>query len=376
MKVVNVVGARPQFIKYFPVLSAIRNPLSGVDDVLVHTGQHYDYSMSKVFFDEFGVKEPEYHLEAGSASHGAQTGVILKKCEEVFLKERPDAVIVYGDTNSTLGAALAAAKIHIPVTHIEAGLRSFNKNMPEEVNRILTDHISTLLFCPGKEAIKNLQAEGFRNVFNDGEIADNTDGLKAGINFPVILNVGDVMYDVLLHAVKIASSRSNILEKLSLSSGEYSVLTIHRAESTDDSAVFSGLVDFVNEVSNGKKVVFPMHPRTRKAFEKSDKKFGNNIMIIEPLGYFDILMLLKNSALVMTDSGGMQKEAYWLQVPCITLRDRTEWVETVDSGWNILYKDFKGPHKPKADGALKYGDGKAAERIIAAVAKLNERTAV
>lgn len=369
-KVVNVIGARPQFIKYFPVAEAFKEAArvgAAVTDILVHTGQHYDYGMSKIFFDELGIREPEYHLGVGSCLHGDQTGQILRKVEEVCLKERPDAVLVYGDTNSTLGAALAASKLHLPVAHVEAGLRSFNKLMPEEINRILTDHVSTLLLCPSKTAVKNLRDEGFRNVLNGGETVDGGfKGVFAEINNPCVINVGDVMYDVLIHASALAEKRSSILSVLGLEPGGYRMLTVHRAESTDDPAAFEEIIGFVNEASSGKTVIFPMHPRTKKSYEGSRKRFSANVRIIEPLGYFDVLKLLKNSALLMSDSGGMQKEAYWLKVPCITLRDRTEWVETVESGWNVLFRDYRGGHSPGGD-ADPYGDGKAAQRIVGAV---------
>ncbi len=371
LKFVNIVGARPQFIKYFPVSEAIKklNSASGkvIEDVLVHTGQHYDYEMSKIFFDEFGIKEPNYHLGVGSGSHGGQTGEIIQKVENVLNTEKPDVVLVYGDTNSTMGAALAAVKIHISVAHIESGLRSYNKYMPEEINRITTDHISTVLFCPSKTAANNLRNEGFRNLLNDGDIV-SLDSFKPGkakfdINASLVINAGDVMYDVLLYSVDIAESRSRILDLLQLNGEDYCVLTLHRAESTDDLEKFEKITRFVSEISSGKTVIFPMHPRTRNVYGKTRSKFGDNIKIIEPVSYFDMLLLMKNSLLVMTDSGGMQKEAYWLKTPCITLREETEWIETIASGWNVLYNDYKGPHETSGN-SLHYGDGRAAERIM------------
>jgi UDP-GlcNAc3NAcA epimerase len=367
-RILNIVGARPQFIKYYPVSRAIgiENAGSGdgIKDILVHTGQHYDYSMSKVFFDEFGIREPDYHLEVGSGCHGLQTGQVMQRTEEVLQKETPDAVIVYGDTNSTLGGALAASKLHIPVVHVEAGLRSFNKNMPEEINRIMTDHVSTLLLCPSGTAISNLREEGFKNIVNNGDlIAEHYASFNADINHPSVINVGDVMFDVVLHASEIADKKSGVLERLGLTKKDYCLLTIHRAENTDRKEIFEEVVGFVNRVSEGRKVIFPMHPRTKGAYEKIVKKFSPNVTIVEPVGYFDILTLLKNTSLAMTDSGGMQKEAFWLGVPCITLREETEWVETVESGWNVLYKDYKGAHKP-VNSAPHYGDGKTAERIV------------
>ena len=372
LKVVNIVGARPQFIKYFPISSALEkitptNSKVSVKDILVHTGQHYDYAMSKIFFDELGIKEPDYHLEVGSGLHGRQTGLMLQKIEELLLKEKPHIVIVYGDTNSTLAGALAASKLHIPIAHIEAGLRSFNKYMPEETNRILTDHTSTILFCPNQTAIDNLVKEGFKRVLSFKEIKDN---IKIDINNPFIINVGDVMYDTLLHAIKIAEKQSTILETLNILNHDYCVLTIHRADSTEIPEKLKEIVSFVNNISAGKTVIFPMHPRWKKIYEQYKIMFSDNIKIIEPLGYFDNIILLKNSSLVMTDSGGVQKEAFWLKVPCITLRDETEWVETISLGWNILYKDYKNTNKLSQNGNTNcYGDGTASEKIATLILK-------
>ncbi|MFC1490404.1 UDP-N-acetyl glucosamine 2-epimerase [Candidatus Latescibacterota bacterium] len=373
MKIINIVGARPQFIKYFPVLKAIEQYSertgSPMNDVLIHTGQHYDYNMSKIFFDGFGIKEPDYHLEVGSGAHGSQTGDILRKAEEILLKEKPDAVVLYGDTNSTLGGAIAASKLHIPVAHIEAGLRSFNKYMPEEINRILTDQVSTFLFCPCRNAVKQLKKEGFPAGINDGDLISekSIENYKTLKNFdknnPLVVNAGDVMYDVLLKALKIAETESDIIQMMNLRDSEYGVLTVHRAENTDNPEKFKEIVSFVNEVTVGKKIFFPMHPRTKKIYSELSAKFSDNIKIIEPLSYFDLILLLQNSSLLLTDSGGMQKEAYWLKVPCITLREETEWIETVESGWNILYRDYSGAHDVRDSEGL-YGDGHAAEKII------------
>ncbi|MBI5740636.1 MAG: UDP-N-acetylglucosamine 2-epimerase (non-hydrolyzing) [Nitrospirae bacterium] len=359
MKIVNIIGARPQFIKYVPVSKAIEKiNASGhpVRDVLVHTGQHYDYSMSKIFFDELGIKEPDYHLGVGSGPHGMQTASVLQKTEEVCLQERPDIVVVYGDTNSTLGGALASAKLHVPIAHVEAGLRSFNKCMPEEINRILTDHISSVLFCPTNAAVDNLCREGFEvRAVNGG---------PPHISSPLIINTGDVMYDALLYSLKIAEEKSSVLRDLDIAPKTYRVLTVHRAENTDNEVNFKEIIDFVNDTSSGSSILFPMHPRTRKVYENIRTKFSGNVRIIGPVGYFDFLTLVKNSELVMTDSGGLQKEAYWLKVPCVTLRHETEWVETVQSGWNVLYRDYKGSHRPSEAEGLLYGDGRAAERIV------------
>lgn len=377
MKVTHIVGARPQFIKYFPISSAIKKfnghfPENCIKDILIHTGQHYDYAMSEIFFNKFGIKEPDYHLGVGSGTHGEQTGKIIQKVEEVLINEKPDIVLVYGDTNSTLGGALAAAKLQIPVAHVEAGLRSFDKSMPEEINRILTDHVSTFLFCPSKTAVKNLMNEGFKNLLYGGEILPMdycSQGTDVGItkkdsNNPFVLNIGDVMYDILIYAIEIAEKHPIILEQLQLIPKSYYLLTLHRAENTDNVEKLEEIIDFVNDMSGGKDVIFPIHPRTKKIYENTKKKFAVNVRIIDPVDYFDMLQLLKESIHVLTDSGGLQKEAYWLKVPCITLRRETEWVETVKSGWNILYKDYNGSHNPVDEKEANYGDGKAAERIV------------
>ncbi len=383
MKMTHIVGARPQFIKYFPVSEAIKkfnrhNPEKCIQDVLVHTGQHYDYNMSKIFFDKFGIKEPGYHLGVGSGTHGEQTGKIIQQAEKVLLKERPDLIVVYGDTNSTLGGALAAAKPHIPIAHVEAGLRSFNKAMPEEINRILVDHMSTFLLCPSKTAVKNLTDEGFRNLFNDGKFfplnyfteGKDVKDINKDYGNSFVMNVGDVMYDVLLYAIDIAEKESVILEQLQLVSGNYYLLTLHRAENIDHVERLEEIIGFVNDLSKDKTVIFPIHPRTKKIYRDAKRRFTENVNKIEPMDYFDLLMLLKNSDLVMTDSGGLQKEAYWLEIPCITMRNETEWVETIKSSWNVLYKDYNGSHNPTDVNGTDYGDGKAAERIVSIRDKL------
>ncbi len=377
MKILQIVGARPQFIKYFPVSQAIEiyrnNSHADIHNILIHTGQHYDYFMSKVFFDIFGIKEPEYHLGVGSGNHGEQIGQIIQRVEEVLIKEKPDVVLLYGDTNSTLGGAIAASKLHIPIAHIESGLRSYNKKMPEEINRILTDHVSSILFCPSEIAVRNLKKEGFNEIINAGKLVEKeyipTHSLTNGFN-SIVLNVGDVMYDAILHAVKISEDKSDILRKLNIVSEEYYLLTMHRAENTDNKERFKELIRFVGEVSKKITVIFPMHPRTKKIYNEVREKFPPNVIIIEPIGYFDILYLLKKSSLLMTDSGGMQKEAYWLKIPCITLRDETEWVETIQSGWNVLHHNYKGEHHTHSEERLLYGDGKAAERILKIICKL------
>jgi len=311
MKVASIVGARPNFIKLAPLSKELRK--EGFDEIIIHTGQHYDYEMNKIFFDELGIPEPDYHLEVGSGTHAYQTGEMLKGIEKVLLKEEPDLVLVYGDTNSTLAGALATAKLHIKIGHIEAGLRSYDKMMPEEINRVLTDHCSDLLFCPTKRAVENLKKEG----------------ISKGVYM-----VGDVMVDILKDCIEIAEKRSRILDELDLKPKDYYLATVHRAENTDNFERMKNIVDALCDIGN---VVFPCHPRT----EKMLKKFGlwgslREIKVINPVGYLDMLMLEKNASKIITDSGGIQKEEYILKVPCITLRDTTEWVETVEDGWNVL----------------------------------------
>lgn len=378
--ILHIVGARPQFVKYFAVSNAIdafaNEHAESINNILVHTGQHYDYSMSKIFFDELGIKEPEYHLEVGSGSHGEQTAKVLQRVEETLLKVKPACVLVYGDTNSTLGGALAAVKLHIPVCHVEAGLRSYNKAMPEEINRILTDHCSTLLFCPSVSAVDSLRKEGFTNIVNGGNLISERNAARdvspspVKIDNPLVVNVGDVMYDVLLHSISIAEKRSTVLQQLRLSSKNYILLTLHRAENTDDPRKFEEIINFVNAASADTPVIFPMHPRTKNIYGESNKKFGKNVRVIDPVGYFDVLTLLKDATLLLTDSGGMQKEAYWLQTQCVTLRKETEWVETLEGGWNTLYNNFTQGTSPSKHQSPVYGDGKAAERIIGVLHKL------
>lgn len=367
MKVAHVIGARPQFIKYYPVSKALGEACGsgGLKEILVHTGQHYDYVMSKVFFDEFGIREPDYHLGVGSGSHGSQTARVIEGVEGVLSKEGPDAVLLYGDTNSTLGGAIAASKLHLRVLHVEAGLRSFNKHMPEEINRILADNVSSVLFCPSEKAVENLRAEGFGNVINGGLLvpSDFAEAIRADADAPVVINVGDVMQDAVYHSLQIVASRPPVCTALGLTARDYIVMTLHRAENTDKIENFEEIVEFSNVASAGKTVVFPMHPRTQKAYELSKERFAGNVRVIGPLGYFDMIGLVRDSLFVMTDSGGLQKEACWLQVPCVTLRGETEWVETIGVGCNVLYRDFKGlPPRGEFSTDI-YGDGKAAVRI-------------
>jgi UDP-GlcNAc3NAcA epimerase len=353
----HIIGARPQFIKYFPIQQAIENrgDVHKIRNIVIHTGQHYDYRMSKIFFDEIGIKAPDFHLEVGSGNHGRQTALVIERVEHVLLQNRPDVAIVYGDTNSTLGAALAAAKHHVPVAHVEAGLRSFNKCMPEEINRILTDHISTYLFCPSETAVRNLNREGFQT--DDRKNID-----IPNVDHPMVMRIGDVMYDMLRYALPYAQ-KSRVLESLNLEAKNYYLLTLHRAENTDSHDVLNEIIRFINKATKGKTVIFPMHPRMIKVYQHSKERFADNIRVIDPLGYFDLLMLLRHANRVFTDSGGMQKEAYWLRVPCITIRDETEWMETIDSGWNVLYRNYHTTQRPQGN-INAYGDGFAADRIV------------
>ncbi len=345
MKIASVVGARPQFIKAAPVSRELRQAHR---EVLVHTGQHYDYLMSEVFFRELDMPEPDYNLGVGSGSHGQQTGKMLALVEKVLLDERPQRVLVYGDTNSTLAAALAAVKLHLPVAHVEAGLRSFNREMPEEINRLLTDHLSDLLFCPTETAVRNLAAEG----------------ITAGVH-----NVGDVMYDALLHSMEVACSNSGILEALGLEPGAYLLATVHRPRNTDRLENLRAILSAFQ--ASGEVVVFLAHPRTQKALRRVSLTVNSNVRIIEPVSYLDMLALEQKARLIVTDSGGVQKEAYFLGVPCVTLREDTEWPETVETGWNVIV----GADRQKIVAAIRdfrpssqrrpeiFGDGRAAARI-------------
>lgn len=350
MKILTVVGARPQFIKAAAVSNIIRNEH---EEILVHTGQHYDENMSKIFFEELKIPRPNYNLGVGSGGHGTQTGAMLMQLEDLYMKEKPDMVLVYGDTNSTFAGALCASKLLIPVAHIEAGLRSFNMNMPEEQNRILTDHISKYLFVPTTSAVRNLSREGITN----------------GVH-----NVGDVMYDATLNFTEISKEKSTIMEKLSLSQEEFILTTIHRAENTNDINRLRNIIEALNE--SGQKIILPLHPRTKKYMDDYGLNFSDNIKIIEPVGYLDMISLEMHCKKIVTDSGGVQKEAFFMNKPCITMRDETEWVETVENGWNII----AGTDKAKIlDGIVNFipnkaqtnifGDGHAAEKILEIINK-------
>jgi UDP-GlcNAc3NAcA epimerase len=376
MRIVTIVGARPQFIKAAAVSRAIqsfnqRHHLKKkIREILVHTGQHYDYLMDKVFFEELKIPKPNYHLGVGSGSHARQTATMLERIEVVLQKEKPEVVMVYGDTNSTLAGALAAAKLNLPVSHVEAGLRSYNRIMPEEINRLLTDHLSAFLFCPTAQAVKNLLKEG----------------IKEGKD-RVVKKVGDVMYDSVLYYSKLAEKKSNILEDLgfrnqqsAIGNLQYYLVTLHRAENTDNPKRLESILKALNEIGKDFPVILPLHPRT----EKMMKEFHlfsetQRMKLINPVSYLDMIKLEKHARAILTDSGGVQKEAYWFRVPCFTLRYETEWVETAKSGWNILV----GAEKKKIVGAIKgwedrkrsrvkselFGDGKASEKIVQTIMK-------
>jgi UDP-GlcNAc3NAcA epimerase len=307
---------------------------------MVHTGQHFDPEMSDIFFAELGIPQPRVNLGINGGSHGAMTGRMLIALEELIAAERPTAVMVYGDTNSTLAGALAAAKLRVPVVHIEAGLRSFNRGMPEEINRLVTDHISALLFCPTRAAIENLEQEGIK------------DGVYA---------VGDVMYDASVHAVVAARAASTILARLGLEDRGYSLVTLHRAENTDDPRALAEILSYLRERGQERPVVFPVHPRTRVALARHGLS-TDGLRLLAPLGFLDMQRLLSGAAMIFTDSGGLQKEAYFHRIPCVTLRNETEWVETIGAGWNRLWR---GPDYRQRREIADYGDGHAAERILA-----------
>ena len=356
-KLLTVVGARPQFIKAAAVSRALRD-CGQFQEVVVHTGQHYDQNMSQTFFDELDMGLPSYNLEVASGSHAYQTGEILKRLDPVMVKERPELVLVYGDTNSTLAAALTAAKLNVPVAHVEAGLRSFNRRMPEEINRVLTDHVSTLLFCPTTAAIKNLEREG---------IVSN------------VWSTGDVMFDVALQFSGKSKAKSTILHDLGIRPNKYILATVHRVENTDQKDRLSNIFGGLGKISAEISVVVPVHPRTRKMLHTFSLEHQlANIKIIDPVGFLDMIALESNAKLIATDSGGVQKEAYFYRVPCVTLRGETEWVETVEARWNILASvstidgilqalqaslTFSGQRSVISD----YGDGTASYKIVQAL---------
>lgn len=354
MKILTVLGARPQFIKA-SVVSHFISTLSGVEEVVVHTGQHFDSNMSDVFFQELGMNTPAYQLDIHGGGHGEMTGRMLVEVEKVLLQERPDAVLVYGDTNSTLAGALAAVKLHIPVAHVEAGLRSFNMAMPEEVNRILTDRVSRWMFTPTTTAADHLKAEG--------------------VNAASIFPVGDVMYDVAKFHGKRVDASGGVMAKLDLKESGFVLATVHRAENTDDPARLTAIVEAFRDLSTDLPIVWPVHPRTKAVLQKLGQldDMPENLHLIEPVGYLDMVQLEKHAALIATDSGGVQKEAFFYGVPCVTLRDETEWVELVESGWNRLISPksalevasaVRQALGSKGEAVQPYGQGNAAELII------------
>jgi UDP-N-acetylglucosamine 2-epimerase len=375
MKVLSIVGARPQFIKAAVVSQQMRR--AGFEELLVHTGQHYDFNMSEIFFRELDLPQPNYYLGIGSGRHGEQTGKMLAGIEDVLLKEDPDIVVVYGDTNTTLAGALAPVKLHIPVAHVEAGLRSFNRQMPEEINRIVADHCSDLLFCPTETAVENLKREGFQSAVKAEDLDSNH---QSGA--PLVLNVGDVMLD-LAREVKERLERegqrkADILGRHGLTPHEYVLTTIHRASNTDEPENLRNILEAMRQIAQGGlKILFPVHPRTKRAMEKADllpMVKAEGIITSDPVSYVEMIALESEARLLLTDSGGVQKEAYFFGVPCVVAREETEWTELVEIGWNrlagatteairaateaILGED--SARKPRPDF---YGDGHAAARI-------------
>lgn len=347
VKIASVVGARPQFIKAWPVSRQLRH--FGHTQTIVHTGQHYDHQMSDVFFDEMGIDRPDHFLEIGSGSHGDQTGRMIIAIEQTLLREQPDCVLVYGDTNTTLAAAIAACKLGIRLAHVEAGLRSYNRTMPEEHNRVLTDHCSDLLLCPTQTAVDNLEREG----------------IVHGVHL-----VGDVMYDAVLAFGARAREQSSILASLDVAPRGYTLATVHRAYNTDDPDVLRRLIRALDAV--GETVLFPLHPRTRARLNANGgSPTLEHVRLIDPLGYLDMLALEQHARVILTDSGGVQKEAFFFEVPCVTLRPETEWVETVASGWNVLVGSdsdaivaaARRATRPSDKPPRVFGDGNAAARI-------------
>ncbi|BBO73277.1 UDP-N-acetyl glucosamine 2-epimerase [Desulfosarcina widdelii] len=382
MKIVTIIGARPQFIKSAPFSKAVQKLKSNgdenkgtINELVVHTGQHFDANMSDVFFEELNIPKPAYNLQINSTSHGIMTGRMIESIESILMKEMPDWVMVYGDTNSTLAGALAAVKLNIPIVHVEAGLRSYNRKMPEEINRVLTDQCADCLFCPTRQAVKNLEREGFSNFIKDGSLVEFSDlrnlALEIGAtHHPVIINVGDTMYDAVLQFAEIARKKCRILDQLEIHPRQYLLATIHRQYNTDCPANLLEILSAFIEIDE--PIIFPVHPRTKKYVDMTNLDLkSSKVRCIPPVGYLDMLTLEQNSKSILTDSGGIQKEAYFFGVPCITLRTETEWVETVETGWNVVVgtdrkrivettKKLK-MENPRPD---MYGDGKAAEKMI------------
>ena len=337
LRFLSVVGARPQFVKAAVITRALAK--AGIEEVMVHTGQHFDREMSEVFFEDLAIPPPQFNLGVSGGSHAEMTADMLRALEPVMAQQHPDFVLVYGDTNSTVAASLCAAKLHYPIAHVEAGLRSFERRMPEEVNRVMTDHLSTVLFCPTQTAVENLSREGI--------VTD-------------VHHVGDVMFDAALHVASM-DQRSVVLEKLGLQPKGYAVATVHRAENTDDHSALEKVCTWLSARAKQQKIVMPIHPRTRNALHRTGLSLSG-IDVIDPVGYVDMMQLISNAAFVYTDSGGLQKEAYFYRVPCVTLRQQTEWVETIECGWNRLWSqgDYATPRRDIED----YGKGQAGEQII------------
>ncbi|OGV34327.1 MAG: UDP-N-acetylglucosamine 2-epimerase [Lentisphaerae bacterium GWF2_45_14] len=352
MKICTVIGARPQFIKAAAVSSVIaRN--SEISEVIIHTGQHYDPDMSDIFFSQLGIPKEKYNLNIGSGNHGAQTGRMLSEIENVLTAEKPDRMLVYGDTNSTVAAALAAVKLHIPTAHVEAGMRSFNREMPEEINRVVSDHISDINFCSTLPAVKNLENEG------RGQTA---------------ILVGDVMYDCALKFSDAAEKNCDPFSKFAIRKNNYILMTCHRPANTDSRENLSQIVHAANDISEICPVLYPIHPRTKKYIAEYGLSFSQNVKIVSPLSYFDMLLAERYAKLILTDSGGIQKEAFFYQVPCVTMREETEWVETVEMGWNVITGADYGKimscvkaflsKKPPYPSVKPYGNGDASEKIV------------
>ena len=351
MKILTIVGARPQFIKAAMLSKAIAK-CGIIKERILHTGQHFDQNMSDVFFEEMKIPYPDYKLNCGAGSHGEMTGKMIIEIEKIIIEDLPDFVMVFGDTNSTMAGALVASKLHVPVIHIEAGMRSFNKKMPEEINRIVTDHVSEYLFCPTMQAVENLYKETIvKNVFH----------------------VGDVMYDAILSFNDFAEKKSNILSDLNISRRQYYLSTVHRAENTDFKENLAQILFALSQIASEQcPVILPLHPRTKKLIQNYDleKLISNSVKVIAPVGYLDMIMLEKNAKMILTDSGGMQKEAYFQKVPCVTMRNETEWTETVLAGWNCLAGSNAENIIRAANSSFQkteiqdYGNGNSAEKII------------
>lgn len=367
MKIAAVVGARPQFVKAAAVSRAIRehNSQPGtaeIEEVIVHTGQHYDTGMSNVFFKELDIPVPNYNLNVGSGNHGVQTGRMLERIEEVLATERPDVVVVYGDTNSTLAGSLAAAKLHMPVAHVEAGLRSFNRRMPEEINRVVTDHVSTVHLCPTHTAVLNLQREGITKR---------------------VYNVGDVMYDAILFYLSRVSTNLTTLRSMNLEPKKFVLATIHRAETTDDPESLSEVLAAMGEIASNTTVLFAVHPRTNKRISMYGIKVPENVVITEPLSYLQMIELESNALVILTDSGGVQKEAFFVRRPCVTVRSETEWVETLEAGANIIsgvnredivhafHRQLQ--REIRTDTPNPFGDGRSAPRVVSVLSDLGTK---